>query len=108
MENDTVGSTYKCGLLGKTLGHSFSPLIHSRLANYQYLLYEKEPENVEDFLRNGDYDGLNVTIPYKKIAFSLCDEVSSAAKKIGSVNTILRSKSGFLNCLLYTSPSPRD
>ena len=96
MENDTVGSTYKCGLLGKTLGHSFSPLIHSRLANYQYLLYEKEPENVEDFLRNGDYDGLNVTIPYKKIAFSLCDEVSSAAKKIGSVNTILRSKSGFL------------
>ena len=51
----------KCGLLGRTLGHSYSPAIHTHLGNYRYALYEKEPEALEDFLQNGDFHGLNVT-----------------------------------------------
>ena len=42
----------KCGLLGRKLGHSYSPQIHAHLGEYPYDLFEKEPEDVEDFLRN--------------------------------------------------------
>lgn len=51
---------------GEKLGHSYSPAIHGELADYEYKLYEKSPEQLEDFLKKGDWDGLNVTIPYKK------------------------------------------
>ena len=56
----------KCGLLGRKLGHSYSPQIHAYLGDYSYKLFEKEPEEIGDFLKNGD-SGLNVTIPYKKM-----------------------------------------
>ena len=52
-----------CGLLGRKLSHSYSPAIHSLLGDYNYSLFEKEPEQVADFIKNGSWDGLNVTIP---------------------------------------------
>ncbi|MBR2098437.1 MAG: shikimate kinase, partial [Firmicutes bacterium] len=55
----------KCGLLGEKLGHSYSPEIHALLGDYEYELYEKTPGEAEVFLRHGEFDGLNVTIPYK-------------------------------------------
>ena len=84
----------KCGLLGEKLGHSYSPQIHAELADYEYLLYEKTPEEVEDFVRNGDWHGLNVTIPYKKTVIPFCDECTELAETIGSVNTLLRRSDG--------------
>ena len=53
----------RCGLLGKKLGHSYSPQIHAQLGDYTYELFEKAPIELEDFLRNGDFTGLNLTIP---------------------------------------------
>lgn len=84
----------KCGLLGEKLGHSYSPQIHAALADYEYLLYEKTPEEVGDFVRNGDWHGLNVTIPYKKTVIPFCDERTELAEAIGSVNTLLRRPDG--------------
>ncbi len=84
----------KCGLLGEKLGHSYSPQIHAELADYEYKLYEKAPDEVEDFVRNGDWHGLNVTIPYKKTVIPFCDELSDTARAIGSVNTLLRRPDG--------------
>ena len=84
----------KCGLLGEKLGHSYSPQIHAALADYEYLLYEKSPEEVEDFVQNGDWHGLNVTIPYKKTVIPFCDECTDLADAIGSVNTLLRRADG--------------
>ena len=55
------------GLLGGHLGHSYSPMIFDLMGGYEYLLHEREPEGIEDLLKNGDFDGLNVTIPYKKV-----------------------------------------
>ena len=78
----------KCGLLGEKLGHSYSPEIHALLGDYEYELYEKTTAETEVFLRHGDFDGLNVTIPYKKTAAALCDALSPAARRLGSVNTI--------------------
>lgn len=80
----------RCGLLGRKLGHSYSPQIHGFLGDYSYCLFEKEPEEIEDFLRNGDYIGLNVTVPYKKTVIPFLDELSPRAKQLGAVNTIVR------------------
>ena len=86
----------RCGLLGKKLGHSYSPLIHSRLADYRYELFEKREDELGEFLRSGCFDGLNVTIPYKKAVIPYLDEVSDTARAIGSVNTIVRRADGTL------------
>lgn len=86
----------KCGLLGRKLGHSYSPQIHQYLGPYPYDLFEKEPEEIAMFLRNGDYTGINVTIPYKKDVIPFLDELSPKAVKMGSVNTIIRRPDGTL------------
>ena len=86
----------QCGLLGRKLGHSYSPQIHSHLASYEYTLFEKEPEELEAFLKNGGFTGLNVTIPYKKDVIPYLDELSPTAKRLGAVNTIVRREDGSL------------
>lgn len=86
----------KCGLLGQKLRHSYSPAIHSMLADYDYQLFEREPEQLEDFLKNGGWDGINVTIPYKKAVLPYCAALSDTARRIGSVNTIVRRPDGSL------------
>ena len=86
----------RCGLLGEKLGHSYSPAIHALLGDYEYRLYEKTPGEVEAFLRSGDFDGLNVTIPYKKTVLPLCAGLSDGARAIGSVNTLVRRADGTL------------
>ncbi len=80
----------KCGLLGRKLGHSYSPQIHKMLADYPYTLYEQEPESLADFLKGDDFTGLNVTIPYKKDVMAFCDELTSVAQMLGAVNTVVR------------------
>lgn len=86
----------KCGLLGRKLGHSYSPQIHSFLGAYSYALFEKEPEELAAFLRDGDFSGINVTIPYKKDVIPYLDELSPTAQKMGSVNTVIRRADGSL------------
>ena len=84
------------GLLGEKLGHSFSPEIHSMLGNYEYRLFEVEKNELENFIKHGKWDGINVTIPYKKTVMSYLDEISENAQKIGSVNTVVRRSDGTL------------
>lgn len=86
----------KCGLLGRKLGHSYSPQIHAALADYSYELFEKEPEELESFLKNGDFHAINVTIPYKKDVIPYLRSLSPAAQRMGAVNTIVRQKDGSL------------
>ncbi len=76
------------GLIGKKLGHSFSPQIHKQFADYDYRLFEMDENDVGDFLKKSDFEGINVTIPYKKTVIPYLDELSDCAKKIGSVNTV--------------------
>ena len=85
-----------CGLLGRKLGHSYSPQIHRQLADYRYELYEKEPEELKDFLQSGDFTGINVTIPYKKAVIPYCAELTHCAETLGAVNTLVRRKDGSL------------
>lgn len=84
------------GLLGRKLGHSLSPQIHSHLCDYEYKLYPMEPECLDGFFSDTSLKGFNVTIPYKIEAFNRCHERSETAEKVGSVNTVIRRPDGTL------------
>lgn len=84
------------GLLGEKLSHSLSPQIHSLLCDYEYRLFPTPYEELDSFFKNCSLDGFNVTIPYKTQAFDRCDECSDEAKRIGSVNTVIRRADGSL------------
>ena len=86
----------KFGLIGGKLGHSYSPLIHSKFGDYRFELLEVGEEELEMLLHNEEYGGFNVTIPYKKKVLQLCDELSDTAQAIGSVNTVVRGENGKL------------
>ncbi len=86
----------RCGLLGEHLTHSYSPQIHALLGDYSYELFEIAPEKLGEFLQAGEFDGLNVTIPYKRAVIPYCAELSAAAREMGSVNTLLRRPDGTL------------
>ncbi len=84
------------GLLGRKLSHSLSPEIHAHFGSYDYGLFCREPEELDDFFKDTSLKAYNVTIPYKIDAYNHCDELSETAKKIGSVNTVIRRADGTL------------
>lgn len=86
----------ECGLLGRKLGHTYSPQIHKFFGEYSYGIFEKEPEQLESFLKEDNFVGINVTMPYKKDVIPYLDEVSPLAAQLGAVNTIIRRKDGTL------------
>ena len=79
----------KYGVIGEKLGHSFSKEIHEKLGRYEYELKEIPPEKFEEFIRSGEFEGINVTIPYKEAVIPLLDEISELAEKVGAVNTVV-------------------
>ena len=83
-------------LLGRKLGHSWSAPIHKALGCEDYRLIELEPEELKNFLARSDIGGLNVTIPYKRDVMPFCDVIDEAARRIGSVNTLVRRADGKL------------
>jgi len=84
------------GLVGEKLGHSFSPLIHKLIWNCDYRLFELSEADCADFFKRREFSGVNVTIPYKLLAYRACDTLDDAARKIGCVNTVL-NKDGSLH-----------
>lgn len=86
----------RCGLLGEKLGHSYSPELHAFFGDYDYELFEVAPGDLGDFMRGGDFQGLNVTIPYKTALMPICDHLTEVARTIGSVNTVVRQPDGTL------------
>ena len=79
----------KYGLIGEKLGHSFSKIIHEKIADYTYELKEISKENLDSFMRAKDFSCINVTIPYKEDVIPYLYYVDSAAKAMGAVNTIV-------------------
>ena len=77
------------GLIGEKLGHSFSKEIHAKIGNYDYTLCEIERDNLERFVMERKFCGINVTIPYKEQILPYLDELDDSVKKIGAVNTVV-------------------
>ena len=80
------------GLVGKSLKHSFSKEIHNSLAKYNYELFEMSKEELIFHLKEKDFKGFNITIPYKEEVIPYLDEITDNAREIGSVNTIKNDK----------------
>ena len=69
----------KCALIGEKLSHSYSSIIHKKLGDYSYDLVELPAAKLEEFVKSGDYDGFNVTIPYKTSIMPYLDRIDDAA-----------------------------
>ena len=78
----------KYGLIGEKLGHSFSKDIHERLG-YDYELCEIPQGELESFIKRREFEGINVTIPYKREVIPYLDWIDEPAKEIGAVNTVV-------------------
>ena len=83
-------------LIGHPLGHSCSPALHRLLGNPDYGLLDLPEDEVEAFILAKGYDGLNVTIPYKRKAAALMDVLTDRARETGAVNTVVRTPDGKL------------
>jgi shikimate dehydrogenase len=89
-------------VVGDPIGHSRSPAMHA--AAYRALglphTYEAiraaadELPRVVQALRDGAYDGLNVTVPHKQRALELADEADASARLTGAANTLVRTPDG--------------
>ncbi len=84
------------GVLGRVLGHSYTPKIYNMLAGLDYVRFEREPDQVEAFLKGDEWQGVNATIPYKRTVMPYLDELSDIAQRLGNVNTITRLPDGRL------------
>lgn len=84
------------GVLGRVLGHSYTPVIYRELAGLDYVRFEREPEQLGDFLAGDEWEGTNVTIPYKRAVLPYLSEMSDRARRLGNVNTITRLPDGRL------------
>lgn len=84
------------GLIGEKLSHSWSAAIHEKLGSFPYQLHELSASELKGFLKDQPWQGLNVTIPYKKDACALADATSKDAQAIGAANTLVKDTNGFI------------
>jgi len=86
----------KFAVLGHPISHSLSPKIHQYFASQFgiHLDYQRIDVESRNFkkklidLKQEGYEGLNITLPLKNLAYEICDELSSKAEQTKSVNTI--------------------
>ena len=91
-----TAATRPYGVLGRVLGHSYTPTIYKELVGLEYVRFEREPEDLEAFMTGNEWEGTNVTIPYKRAVMDYLDELSPLAERMGNVNTITRLPDGRL------------
>lgn len=91
-----TAATRPYGVLGRVLGHSYTPTIYKELAGLEYVRFEREPEDLQAFMTGDEWEGTNVTIPYKRAVMEYLHELSPLAKRMGNVNTITRLPDGHL------------
>lgn len=95
-DNSRTRPPDRYAVIGFPIGHSQSPLIHRLFArqtgeNIAYTRLEARPvefkRTVQEFTDGGG-SGLNVTVPHKRAAFDLADELGPEARRAGAVNTL--------------------
>lgn len=97
------GKTRLCGLLAYPAGHSMSPMLHSLFAertgaNLVYCPFEVPPMGLGDAVRGAfalGVLGLNVTVPHKQHVMEFLEGIDENAARIGAVNTLVRTETGF-------------
>jgi shikimate dehydrogenase len=88
----------RAAVLGSPIGHSLSPVLHLAaydalgLAEWRYQAVDCDEHRLRPFLAalDEDWAGLSLTMPLKRLALELADEVSPLAAMVGAANTLLR------------------
>lgn len=97
------GHTRLCGVIGNPVEHTISPAIHNTLAgllghDLVYVPFHVEKGHLTEAVK-GAYGlnilGMNVTVPYKSDVMEALVEIDGLARKIGAVNTLVRTEGGY-------------
>lgn len=99
-----MSRTDRYAVVGNPIAHSLSPLIHAAFAEQtrQQLEYKAIALDIDGFepgirqLQQQGYRGVNVTVPFKREAWELCDRLTSRAETAGAVNTLTFAENGTL------------
>ncbi len=87
---------YKFGLIGHSISYSISKIVHQSIGeavnkdiSFDILdVNEDELQSLISRLKSGEFQGFNVTKPYKQSFFDYIDVLSDVAKEIGAINTL--------------------
>jgi shikimate dehydrogenase len=98
-----TGKTKLLGIIGDPIEHSLSPVMQNQAIatlniDYIYVPFPVKNENLKtvlDGFRHCGVQGFNVTIPHKQAIIPFLNEISDTAKKIGAVNTVCRTETGW-------------
>lgn len=85
-------------VIGHPIAHSLSPQLHEQWLRAsglfgRYEAIDATPDQLPSLfaaMREGDWDGFNVTIPYKEVVVRYLDDLDEAAKQAGAVNTVYK------------------
>jgi shikimate dehydrogenase len=99
-------------VVGDPVGHSKSPAMHGAALRALGLphTYEAVRANADELprviamLRQGAFDGLNVTVPHKERVLGLVDDLDEGARRAGAANTLVRRADGRL--VAYNTDAP--
>ena len=89
----------KFGLIGHPIEHSLSPALFKAGydGRYPYELIQT-PDFEEAYARFlADYDGINVTAPFKELAIKKADILSEECQAIGATNLLVKTAEGIKN-----------
>jgi shikimate dehydrogenase len=104
-------------LLGNPVGHSASPTMHRAAFRALGLSHFYDPiacpdqnslANAMTALRRGYLAGANVTVPWKRAAMGLVDEVDPSAEEVGAANVLTRTAAGRVRALNTDVPALVD
>jgi shikimate dehydrogenase len=94
----------RIGLIGDPVEHSLSPIFQQAAfdalgIDVTYELLPTPADQIEQRvaqLRDGEFIGVNVTVPHKERFFQEVDELSDISRRVGAVNTIVVRESRLL------------
>ena len=89
----------KFAVIGDPIHHSLSPILHMEIYDQlniraKYSLEKVTTNELDFFINNNDYDGINITIPHKENILKIVKKIDASAKIIGAINC-LNKNNGF-------------
>jgi shikimate dehydrogenase len=105
-------------LIGHPVAHSLSPAIHKAayaefgLSDHRYGVVDCANETAVrsqfDALRSGRISGANVTVPWKRLALELADDVDASARETGAANVLrpVTGPNGVVRVVAYNTDVP--
>jgi len=96
--------THRAAVLGMPIEHSLSPVLHTAayaalgLTGWDYGRYAVDEAGLPEFVAGlgPEWVGLSLTMPLKRVALEVADEVAADTAAIGAANTLVRRPSGWL------------